>query len=54
MGSAGSQWSGRAKLPAMKLNQAVLLALVFAGCKESAQEVEDPTLPIMVYYALPG
>lgn len=38
----------------MKLNHAILLTLVVAGCKQTDSAPEDKTLPIMVYYALPG
>lgn len=34
---------------------AALTTLALVGCKASAvQQVEDPTLPIMVYYTMPG
>lgn len=38
----------------MKLQHAVALTLALAGCKESFKQVEDPNLPILVYYTLPG
>lgn len=38
----------------MKLQHVVVMALALGGCKESFKQVEDPNLPIMAYYALPG
>ncbi len=39
---------------AMKAQHLALLALALGACKDGPKQNEDPNLPIMVYYALPG
>lgn len=38
----------------MRAQHAIALTLALAGCKESFQQIEDPSTPLMVYYTIPG
>ena len=38
----------------MRLQHLAVLTLALAGCKSAVPQSEDPTLPIMVYYSMPG